>query len=114
MSVWDFVYIAAIPLFAWMTFLIIRGNFQRKFNDDGERIDLVEKDKEKLKQPSFWVSGIKLQTAQQRLNAYLLGILDKCKTVIYNRVAGFVWCITATISLAGAGYTNNKKFSLYF
>jgi len=49
MSIWDFVYMAAIPLFAWMTFLIIRGNFQRKFSDDGERIDLVEKDKEKLK-----------------------------------------------------------------
>ena len=49
MSVLDFVYMAAIPLFAWMTFLIIRGNFQRKFNDDGERIDLVEKEKDKLK-----------------------------------------------------------------
>jgi len=49
MSIWDLIYIAAIPLFAWMTFLIIRGNFQRKFNDDGERIDLVEKDKDKLK-----------------------------------------------------------------
>jgi hypothetical protein len=36
----------AIVLFAWMTFAIIRGNFQRKFNDDGERIDLVKKEKD--------------------------------------------------------------------
>jgi hypothetical protein len=38
-------YIFAMVMFAWMTFAIVRGNFQRKFNDDGERIDLVEKEK---------------------------------------------------------------------
>ncbi|NKQ39947.1 MAG: hypothetical protein HF962_00030 [Sulfurovum sp.] len=47
MSIGDIFYIIAIVLFSYMTFLIIRGNFQRKFNDDGERIDLVDKDKKK-------------------------------------------------------------------
>jgi hypothetical protein len=46
MSIWDYLYILAIPLFGWMTFLIIRGNFQRKFNENGERLDLIEKEKE--------------------------------------------------------------------
>jgi len=45
MSIWDLLYMLAIPLFALMTFLIIRGNFQRKFNDKGERLDLIEKKK---------------------------------------------------------------------
>jgi len=45
MSIGDIFYIVAIVMFSWMTFAIIRGNFQRKFNDDGERIDLVEKEK---------------------------------------------------------------------
>jgi len=43
MSIGDMVYLAAVVLFSWMTFAIIRGNFQRKFTEDGERIDLVEK-----------------------------------------------------------------------
>jgi ribose 5-phosphate isomerase RpiB len=41
----DLFYIVAMVVFAWMTFAIVRGNFQRKFNDEGERIDLVEKEK---------------------------------------------------------------------
>jgi len=45
MSIGDISYIVAIVVFSWMTFVIIRGNFQRKFNEDGERIDLVEKEK---------------------------------------------------------------------
>ncbi len=44
MSIGDVVYVMAIVVFSWMTFAIIRGNFQRKFNDDGERIDLVKKE----------------------------------------------------------------------
>ncbi len=48
MSIGDMAYVAAIILFSWMTFAIIRGNFQRKFNEDGERIDLVEKEDEGL------------------------------------------------------------------
>jgi len=47
MNIGDIFYIIAIVMFSWMTFAIIRGNFQRKFNDDGERIDLVEKEKRK-------------------------------------------------------------------
>ncbi len=47
MSIGDIFYIVAIVLFSWMTFAIIRGNFQRKFNDDGERIDLAKKSKDK-------------------------------------------------------------------
>ena len=45
MSIGDIFYIVAIVVFSWMTFAIIRGNFQRKFNEDGERIDLIEKEK---------------------------------------------------------------------
>jgi len=48
MSAGDIFYIVAIVLFSWMTFAIIRGNFQRKFNDDGERIDLSDKKEDHL------------------------------------------------------------------
>jgi len=54
MSMGDIFYVIAIVLFSIMTFVIIRGNFQRKFDDEGNRIDLKEKeivkDKEKKKQ----------------------------------------------------------------
>jgi hypothetical protein len=43
----DLFYIVAMVVFAWMTFAIVRGNFQRKFNDEGERIDLVEKERQR-------------------------------------------------------------------
>jgi hypothetical protein len=46
MSIGDVVYIGASLLFAYMTFVIIRGNFQRKFDDEGNRLDLKEKKKE--------------------------------------------------------------------
>ena len=45
MSIGDIFYMIAMVVFSFMTFLIIRGNFQRKFNDKGERLDLIEKDK---------------------------------------------------------------------
>ncbi|SFV51476.1 hypothetical protein MNB_SV-12-772 [hydrothermal vent metagenome] len=45
MSFGDIFYIFAIVLFSFMTFVIIRGNFQRKFDDDGNRLDLKDKDK---------------------------------------------------------------------
>jgi hypothetical protein len=45
MSIGDIFYIFAIILFSMMTFAIIRGNFRRKFNDKGERLDLIEKEK---------------------------------------------------------------------
>jgi len=45
MGFFDYLYIVVAILFAIMTFLIIRGNFERKFNSDGERLDLIEKEK---------------------------------------------------------------------
>ena len=47
MDIGDIVYLMAAFLFAYMTFVIIRGNFQRKFDEDGNRIDLKEKEKKK-------------------------------------------------------------------
>ncbi len=41
----DILYILAMVIFAWMTFAIVRGNFQRKFDDEGNRLDLKEEDK---------------------------------------------------------------------
>ena len=49
MSIGDVFYGVAIVLFAGMTFLIIRGNFQRKFTEEGERIDLLEKENKQKK-----------------------------------------------------------------
>ena len=43
MSIGDVFYIIAIALFSMMTFAIIRGNFQRKFDENGHRYDLKEK-----------------------------------------------------------------------
>ena len=43
MSIGDIFYGIAIVLFSWMTFAIVRGNFQRKFDKDGNRKDLKEK-----------------------------------------------------------------------
>ncbi|MBU1667632.1 hypothetical protein KKC13_04380 [bacterium] len=45
MPIGDIFYIIAIVLFSMMTFAIIRGNFQRKFDDEGNRLDLKEEDK---------------------------------------------------------------------
>jgi len=45
MSMGDIFYTIAIVVFSYMTFTIVRGNFQRKFDKDGNRIDLKEKDK---------------------------------------------------------------------
>jgi len=45
MPIGDIIYIGVALLFAFMTFVIIRGNFQRKFDDEGNRLDLKDKDK---------------------------------------------------------------------
>jgi len=45
MPIGDIFYIIAIVLFSMMTFAIIRGNFQRKFDEEGNRLDLKEEDK---------------------------------------------------------------------
>ena len=47
MSIGEILYLMAALLFAYMTFVIIRGNFQRKFDDEGNRLDLKEKDEDK-------------------------------------------------------------------
>ncbi len=48
MAIGDIVYIGASLLFAYMTFVIIRGNFQRKFDSEGNRLDLKDKDDDKI------------------------------------------------------------------
>jgi len=45
MSLGDIAYYIAAFVFAYMTFVIIRGNFQRKFDEEGNRLDLKDKDK---------------------------------------------------------------------
>ena len=45
MSFGDIFYVVAIVIFSLMTFAIVRGNFQRKFDEDGNRIDLKDKNK---------------------------------------------------------------------
>jgi len=47
MSMGDIFYVIAMVIFSWMTFAIVRGNFQRKFDDEGNRIDLKEEKEEK-------------------------------------------------------------------
>lgn len=47
MSIGDIFYIIAIVIFSVMTFAIVRGNFQRKFDDEGNRLDLKERDKKR-------------------------------------------------------------------
>jgi len=47
MSIGDILYIGAALLFAYMTFVIIRGNFRRKFDDEGNRLDLKNKEESK-------------------------------------------------------------------
>ena len=44
MSFGDILYIIAIFLFSFLTFGIVRNYFKSKFNEDGERIDMIEKD----------------------------------------------------------------------
>ena len=46
MKIGDIFYIIAIIFFAWITFGIVRGNFERKFDEDGERLDLKEKERD--------------------------------------------------------------------
>jgi len=47
MSIGDIVYLMAALLFGFMTFVIIRGNFQRKFDDEGNRLDLKDTEDKK-------------------------------------------------------------------
>ena len=49
MSIGDIFYIIAMVIFSFMTFLIVRGNFQRKFDENGVRHDLKKQDMKKKK-----------------------------------------------------------------
>jgi len=43
MGFFDYLYIFAIIVFAFITFMIIKRNFESKFTDDGQRKDLIDK-----------------------------------------------------------------------
>ncbi len=48
MSIGDIIYIISAILFALITFIIIRNYYRNKFNDKGQRMDMLdeyEKDK---------------------------------------------------------------------
>ena len=42
MKIGDIIYIIAAVLFAWITFVIIRNYYRSKFNDKGERMDMLD------------------------------------------------------------------------
>jgi len=42
-SIGDIFYIAAMILFVWITFAIIRNYYRNKFNSNGERLDMLDK-----------------------------------------------------------------------
>jgi len=44
MGFFDYLYIFAAIVFSFMTFLIIKRNFESKFTEDGRRKDLIDKD----------------------------------------------------------------------
>jgi len=46
MGFFDYLYIFAVVVFAYITFMIIKRNFESKFTEDGQRKDLLEKDKD--------------------------------------------------------------------
>lgn len=46
MSFGDILYIIAIFLFAFITFGIVRNYYKSKFDEDGHRIDMQEKENE--------------------------------------------------------------------
>ena len=45
MSFGDILYIIAFILFAYITFGIVKNYFKSKFDEDGHRIDMDDKDK---------------------------------------------------------------------
>ena len=47
MSFGDILYIIAIFLFSFITFGIVRNYFKSKFNEDGQRIDMIEDEEKK-------------------------------------------------------------------
>lgn len=45
MSFGDILYVIAIFIFVFLTFGIVRNYFKSKFNEDGQRIDMIEEEK---------------------------------------------------------------------
>lgn len=51
MSIGDVFYVIAMVLFVLITFVIIRNYYRNKFNDKGQRMDMVDEyEKEKIKE----------------------------------------------------------------
>ena len=42
MSFFDYLYIFVAVAFAYITFIIIKRNFESKFTEDGQRKDLID------------------------------------------------------------------------
>jgi len=48
MSFGDIIYTIVLVLFIYLTFGIIKNYYKGKFDDDGHRIDIIDKDDDKL------------------------------------------------------------------
>ena len=46
MSFWDYLYVVAMFLFAYITFGIVRSYFKAKFDDEGHRLDMKDEEDE--------------------------------------------------------------------
>jgi len=42
MPIGDIVYIIVVIIFSFMTFIFIRNYYQNKFNDKGQRMDMLD------------------------------------------------------------------------
>jgi hypothetical protein len=42
MSIGDIFYIIALILFVWITFAIVRNYYRNKFNEKGQRMDMLD------------------------------------------------------------------------
>ncbi len=47
MSFGDIVYVIAMVLFAYLTFGIVKNYYKNKFDDEGRRLDMQEKNTQK-------------------------------------------------------------------
>lgn len=48
MSFGDILYVIAMVLFVYITFGIVRNYYKTKFDDEGNRIDMLENDDDKI------------------------------------------------------------------
>ena len=51
MSIGDIIYIIALVLFVWITFVIIRNYYRSKFNDEGQRMDMLDEYEKRDEKP---------------------------------------------------------------